>query len=286
MKGYSTKDKKKYCIFNRVLNFVFAGIILCFILFVLLSVARIYIFDWYSVPSGSMSPTLNIGDKIIVDKRIAGARIYKSFDFSQGAPLLSYRTKGKRKIAVNDIVVFNFPLDSTKQKINFKINYVYVKRCVALPGDTVSINNGFIKNNNYTAKIGLVIEQRKLSFMDSLYLARNNAFPKLFDKTQITNWTIKDFGPLWIPLTGSSIELTPQNLELYKLYIEYETGNKITTNANGSIVLGGSVITNYVFTKNYYFVCGDNSISSYDSRNWGLVPEEFIVGVVGHIIHK
>lgn len=271
---------------QKVLNIVFTGTISFLILFVLYGVIRIYFFDWYSVPSGSMSPTLNAGDKIIVNKRIAGARIYKNFDFFDGAPLVSYRTRGKRTVTVNDIVVFNFPLDSAREKIKFKINYVYVKRCVAVPGDTISIENGFIKNNHYTGKIGLAIEQRRLSFMDSLYLSGNKAFPRLFYNTQFSNWTIKDFGPFWIPRAGCNIKITPQSVELYRFYIEHETGDKITTAANGAFMLGSSVITEYVFTKNYYFMCGDNSSSSFDSRNWGLVPEDFIVGVVGRIIRK
>lgn len=273
-------------IWQKVLNIAFAGAISVIILFVVYGMIRVYFFDWYSVPSGSMTPTLRVGDKVIVDKQIVGARIYKSFDFSDGAPLVSYRTKGRREILVNDIVVFNFPLDSTRKKVEFKINYVYVKRCVAVPGDTVAIVNGFIRNNHYVGKIGLPVEQRKVSFMDSLYLLRYKTFPQLLGSQLFNHWTIKDFGPLWIPRAGCSLEITPKNIELYRLYIEYEAGDKITTAANGDIILGGSVIKKYVFTQNYYFMCGDNSISSFDSRNWGLVPEDFIIGVVGHIIQK
>ena len=83
-----------------------------------------------------MTPTLLPGDRVIVDKTIVGARLYSDFDFDpKGGELRSWRVRGMRQRKHNDIVVFNFP--HHEGRINFIINNVYAKRCVALPGDTI-----------------------------------------------------------------------------------------------------------------------------------------------------
>ncbi len=263
-----------------VLRLLLSGGALALIYFTIFFILRIYFFDTYIVPSFSMHPTIKRGDKVVVNKRIIGARIYKSFDFSANAPLVSYRTKGERNIEINDIVVFNYPIDSTLRKIQFKINYVYVKRCVGLPGDTIAVKQGFIYNNNYAKTIALLAEQQRLSVMDSVSLKRHIAFPQLTTSATSVNWTIRDFGPFWIPCSGRDIDITPRNVELYGLYIEYETDKKLSVNSDGCVLLGGVVLSSYTFTKDYYFVCGDNFTASYDSRNWGVVPYEFMIGVV------
>ena len=101
--------------------------------------ARVYVVDQFVIPTDSMRPTLIPGDYVIVNKLIAGARIYDRLDFKDGDPLECHRTKGFRKVEHNDIVIFNFPINRSKYKIEFKINYVYGKRCIGLPGDTVEI---------------------------------------------------------------------------------------------------------------------------------------------------
>ena len=100
-------------------------------------IVRALFCDQFVVPSESMLPTLAPGDRILVNKLIVGARIYKKFDFSEGAALHSFRLPGFRKVRVNDIVVFNVPQGYDRDKIEFRINYVYAKRCIGTPGDSV-----------------------------------------------------------------------------------------------------------------------------------------------------
>lgn len=254
-----------------------------FLLYGLQLLARVYICDKFTVPSGSMVPTLIPGDRILVNKRIFGARIYDKFDFSEGAPLVSHRLKGKRGIQPNDIVVFNFPLSPSLEKVAFKINYVYVKRCIGTPGDSVSIINGDFKNNRYSGDLGIPLRQRELSFMDSLYIAH---ISRALGKTLYKEWSLLNFGPLYIPAAGSRIPLNEETFRLYRLYIEWETGQALTGDGGGTFYLGGKPLDSYVFTRNYYFMCGDNVPASYDSRFWGLVPEDFIVGVVSRILYS
>ena len=108
---------------------------------------RIFIADLFVIPSDSMYPTLQIGDRVWVNKLVAGARIYNDIDSASSSTLQSWRTRGMRNIERNDILIFNYPINDNR--ISFKINYVYAKRCIALPGDSISAVDGYYKNNNY-----------------------------------------------------------------------------------------------------------------------------------------
>lgn len=74
-----------------------------------------------------------------------GARIYRNYDFSS-TKLSSFRMPGLRKLSVGDIVIFNYPFVCSKDTIGFKINYVYAKRCLGAPGDSVRIKDGFYRD--------------------------------------------------------------------------------------------------------------------------------------------
>lgn len=156
-------------IFLRVMyTFIGIGVVIGIII-----AMRVYVVDQFAIPTDSMRPTLIPGDYVIVNKLIAGARIYDRLDFKDGDPLECHRMKGLRKVEHNDIVIFNFPINRSKYRIEFKINYVYGKRCIGLPGDTVEIRNGYFKNNNYNGIFGVEEEQRRLSETpDSLSLIR------------------------------------------------------------------------------------------------------------------
>jgi signal peptidase I len=98
-----------------------------------------------------------------------------------------------------------------------------------------------------------------------------------------TKWNQDNFGPIYIPEQGKTVALNLQTLPFYKRIItDYETddnGEKnILTVAANEIKLNGSVITNYTFKQNYYWMMGDNRHNSEDSRYWGYVPENHIVG--------
>lgn len=90
-------------------------------------------------------------------------------------------------------------------------------------------------------------------------------------------WTIREFGPLPIPKKGQIVMMNRTNCLLYRQLIGWEQKKKLRIK-DGQIVLGDSVITQYRFKKNYYFVSGDHMANSQDSRYWGMLPEEYIVG--------
>ncbi len=245
---------------------------------------RAFLFDQFITPTESMMPTLLPGDRIIVDKTIMGARIYSDFNFDKnGIELKSRRIRGRRNVRPNDIVVFNFPHHDGK--INFVINNVYAKRCIGIPGDSVSIINGHFRNNNYNDQIGLK------NMQDSFANMPDSIFPN-FVLTSIPHdshvpWTIKNLGPLYLPREGDYIKLTAKEGCLYRMILEWETGKSISIDRDKNIVLADNEpLDRHTFKHGYYFMCGDNVSNSNDSRYWGLVPEEYIVGVVARISYS
>ena len=91
------------------------------------------------------------------------------------------------------------------------------------------------------------------------------------------SWTIDNFGPLWVPAKGATIQLTPQNITLYKRIIFVYERNK-WEERDGKIFINGQEATTYTFKMNYYWMMGDNRHRSQDSRYWGFVPEDHVVG--------
>ena len=245
----------------------------------------IIIADQFVIPTSSMEPTLLPGDRVIVDKTIMGARIYTDLHFRKGGQRLEcFRTKGRRPLRHNDVVVFNFPRPQWKE-ISFEINNVWCKRILALPGDTLLVENGFYRNNNFDGSLGVIENQKKLSATpDSVLMARGDFITAWLMPEQ---WTVKNMGPYYIPRKGDVIKFRPNDVTLYHDIVKKETGMELVWNWEvNSAMLGGRTIANYVFRDNYYFLGGDNVLGSIDSRFWGLVPEDYIVGVVKMISYS
>lgn len=209
----------------------------------------------------------------------------------------------------------------------------YVKRCVAVAGDTLSIREGVVyvnsemapvlpgMQNSYTVvttgqklnprsleRLGLnkaelwfdqslpgypampltdkMLKELK-SFSSVVSIEPNidnyppdypDSWKTIFPFSENFEWTRDNFGPLWIPQKGVTVKLNLENLPLYERIITSYEGNELSVEDDGTIRINGETVTEYTFRQDYYFMMGDNRHNSLDSRYWGFVPEDHIVG--------
>jgi signal peptidase I len=294
--------------------------IICFVfLLTVMAIIRLLVFSIYYIPSVSMSNELLINDMVLVNKLAYGVRVW----FGKDCSLL--RTPALCKIKRNDVVVFNFPEGDTvyskQRNINFyvyknikkaddsatdpknKDNLVYlpvnsrqpyIKRCIALPGDTFEIRfgqpyvNGIriqspvtsIQHQIDTSKIRRELNKRHYPAKkdgNPKYWQDANKFRIIFPNNYLYLWNSNIFGPVIIPKKGISVILDYTNIWLYKRVIEVYEHNKLVIN-DSAIYINNKQTSIYTFKMNYYFMLGDNRCNSIDSRFWGFVPEDHIIG--------
>ena len=104
------------------------------------------------------------------------------------------------------------------------------------------------------------------------------SYMSIFPFAEQFRWTRDNYGPIWIPSRGSKVVLTLENLPLYSRIITAYEGHSLEVVNGKDILIDGSKVTEYTFAQDYYFMMGDNRHNSLDSRYWGFVPEDHIVG--------
>ena len=260
---------------NNILNWGINLFLISFILIALWLFCQVFLFTSFRIPSDSMEPELIEGDAILIWKPTLGARLFNLQAAMQIKQVDIHRIPGFRKVKRNDVLVFNFPHPNGWDKIEMHILKYYIKRCVGLPGETLSIQQGIFKVNKINTPLGNIESEEKIGqtipedFPKGVY----HSYP--FDPA--FNWNIQNFGPLYIPKAGDQLPMNRKNYLLYHKLIAWEQKTKIEYK-DSIVFLNDKQIEDYCFQKNYYFMAGDKGMNSQDSRYWGLLPEEYIVG--------
>ena len=205
----------------------------------------------FRIPTDSMQPTLQPGDNILVNKTIMGARIFNIWDAAEEKEVEIYRLPGMGRVKHNDVLVFHYPYPHKNDSLSMHLLKYYVKRCIALPGDTMGIREGHYYIKGMDGPIGNVEAQERIARLDKED-ARGivmDAYP--WDK--YIDWTIQDFGPLHVPAAGQAVVMDSTAVKLYRNLVEWEQQKKLTFQGK-KVFLGDSVIQEYRFRENYYFV--------------------------------
>jgi signal peptidase I len=343
---------------------------------------RTFVFEAYTIPSGSMEKSLLINDFLFVSKFSYGPRIpntplsvpfvhnylpflkTKSYSEAISIPYIRWFASPVKR---GDAVVFNFPAgDTVIHRDGFEsaqpyYDFVramgreavwqdpelrpivshpadktdnYIKRCVAVAGDTLQIINGDVyingqkqvapehsgrqylvqmKPNRYLDKealqeMGITIYETERSsdfnlsgvqpyqYVINMTLAEKDKLVKsgftekvdpyidtmiapsrIFPYDTLHKWSIDNYGKLWIPKKGASIALNEANFSVYERAIRVYEKNDFYEK-EGKYYLNGQPVTSYTFKMDYYWMMGDNRHGSQDSRFWGFVPEDRVVG--------
>ncbi|WP_428236084.1 signal peptidase I [Gracilimonas sp.] len=299
--------------------------------FIAAAILRAFLFGSYKIPTPSMEKTLMTGDLLIVSNVTYGPRTPMGLcvPFLQGwcvpgVQLPWTRLPGFRDVERNDIFVFNVPWEvkPVSQKTN------YIKRAVAIPGDTISIQDkilyingeksiqhegvqrhyvvrmaervrlsnakmesvggeliGYTNNNTYVvnmtddvaATVGSWAEVDTMFLnvtpegsVDRNYVQSQGDFSRAFSNSD-------QLPELVIPFEGQEIQINNDNWFIYKDIIERYEKNELRREG-GTIFINGEETNSYTIKQDYYFAMGDNRDNSQDSRFWGFVPSDHVIG--------
>ncbi len=219
----------------------------------------------FVVPTGSMENTVMTGDFLFVNKFVYGPSTPQVIPFFN-IPLPYYKLPPIMDPEKGDVIVFVFP--GMRDQAEADEFQYYLKRCVATAGDTLQIINNKLYVNGKESK--LPEHGTYDDYYPDLPREKFDTFP--YGK----GWTRKNYGPIVIPKEGDKIQLTKQTLPEWKIFIARE-GHSVTTDGV-NILIDGEVRNEYTVERDYVFGMGDNRDHSLDSRFWGFIPVQDIVG--------
>ena len=228
---------------------------------------KTFVVEAFRIPSASMENTLRIGDFLFVNKFIYGAETPKYLPFTN-VEIPHFRLPAFMQPRRGDVIVFEYPGDRDETKPERDINYI--KRCIAVSGDTLLIQNKAVFVNN--REFFLPAQSPRTHPSD--FLPRES-MAMIFPKGSSFNPDY--YGPIVVPFKGMALDISNGSIEQWQTFIERE-GHRVDVDHTGMVTIDGVARTQYIVERNYLFMMGDNRDNSLDSRYWGFVPEENIVG--------
>lgn len=218
----------------------------------------------FLVPTGSMENEVMTGDLLFVNKFIYGGTSPRNIPFTD-VRLPWFRVPGIRDVERGDVIVFVFP--GNRDVVAPDEFTFYLKRCVGLPGDTIQVIDRVLFVNSEPFPI-----PRNLKF--SYHRVRRGPEEGIFPPG--APWNEDNYGPIAVPKKGMVIPLDPSTVGAWETFIMRE-GHDVRI-AGESVLLDGVATTEYVVERDYLFGMGDHRDNSLDSRYWGFIPRENLVG--------
>lgn len=255
------KEKEKVSKSREFINaLVFAGVV-AFII-------KILLFEAFRIPTGSMEKTLLVGDFLLVTKFTYGATSPRNVPFTD-IRLPYFKLPGFKDPQKGDIIVFDFPGDRDDLESKEVVNYI--KRCVGTPGDSIQIIDKKLYVN------GQIFPNPPGAQFDNIKRPQSFVNPRMFPKG--SNWNEDWYGPIRVPKKGDKLLIDTSNYEGWKMFVMKE-GHSIRMTGDNTVLVDDVALpgNEYTVERDYLFMMGDNRNNSLDSRFWGFMPVENVVG--------
>ncbi len=223
---------------------------------------KVFCIEAFQIPSGSMEDTLLPGDFVLVNKFAYAIRTPRHLPFSSiRIPSVRFLTVSRPKRG--DVVVFEYP--GNRDEVQPHSIMSYVKRCIAGPGDTLYLDGNRVFVNGQELHVPCKREDENLQTSVIGGSRTPGGYP------------LAAYGPVVVPHEGEEIELNSADLASWRIIIERE-GHSVSRSDGGEVLIDGLPRSSYRIQQDYYYVLGDNRGDSYDSRFWGYVPADYMIG--------